>query len=309
MANYDRIRELLSAGRTIVLDGGIGSELVRRGVRWRGHGLRTDSEAVQRLHEEYIAAGADVIRTNTLQLNQRIYNNVFRDRNHMRHIGAPGLETRARELLSRAVEMARAARDAAGRDVTIAGVMSPLEHCFRPDLAPEEAVAAEEHAEVANSLAAAGVDLLLLESMNTLGEARAAAQAAVATGLPFWASFVLGPEGEILSGEALQAGVKAMTALGAQAVLVNCIPAEEVSRGLTGLREATDRPVGGFAQVGKFDPPSWKFEFHPRFAGTEAWPPKRYAEMARSWLDAGAQVIGGCCGTGPEHIRAVREVV
>ncbi len=264
---------------------------------------------MQRLHEEYIAAGADVIRTNTLQLNQRIYNNVFRDRNHMRHIGAPGLETRARELLSKAVDVAQAARAAAGSEVAIAGVMSPLEHCFRPDLAPEEAVAAEEHAGVADSLAASGVDLLLLESMNTLAEASAAAQAATATDLPFWASFVLGPEGEILSGEPLEAGVEAMEALGAEAILVNCVPPEDGSRGLARLCEATDGPVGVFAQIGKFDPPSWKFEFHPRFTETEAWSPQRYAELARSWRDAGARVIGGCCGTGPEHIRAVREVV
>ncbi len=308
MSPYDRISKLLANDAIVVLDGGIGSELVRRGVRWRGHGLRTDAEAVQRLHEEYIAAGADVIRTNTLQLNQRIYDNVFRDRNHMRHIGAPGLETRAKELLSRAVEVARAAREAAGGAVAIAGVMSPLEHCYRPDLAPAEAAAAEEHGAVADTLAASGVDLLLLESMNNLGEAGAAAQAAVATGLPFWASFVLGPEGEMLSGEPLEAGVKAMAELGAAAILINCVPPDDGSRGLARIRRATDRPVGVFAQVGKFDPPSWKFEFHPRFTGTETWPPERYAKVARSWREAGARVIGGCCGTGPEHIRAVREV-
>ncbi len=192
--------------------------------------------------------------------------------------------------------------------MAIAGVMSPLEHCYRPDLAPDEAAAAEEHREVADTLAASGVDLLLLESMNSVNEARAAAEAAVATALPFWASFVLGPEGEILSGEPLATGVKAMAELGAEAILVNCVPPDDGSRGLARLRQATERPVGVFAQIGKFDPPSWKFEFHPRFTGTEAWPPKRYAEAARGWREAGARIIGGCCGTGPEHIRAVREV-
>lgn len=308
MAYYDRIRRGLSDGG-VLLDGGIGSELVRRGVRWRGHGLRTDPDAVQRLHEEYIAAGADLIRTNTFQLNPRIYLNIFRNREHRRHIGAPGLETRARDLTYRAVEVAKAAREASGRDVPIAGAMGPLEHGFRPDLAPDEKTARAEHQEIAGWLADAGVDLLLLESMNTIAEARAAARAALETGLPVWVSFVLGPEVEILSGEPLSDGVRAMEEVGAEVILVSCAPPEDVTAAAERLRGMTDRPVGAYAHVGTFDPPSWKFDFHPRFAGTEAWPPERYAEAARRWRAAGAKAIGGCCGTNPGHIRALREVL
>ncbi len=293
----------------MLLDGGIGSELVRRGVRWRWHGLRTDADEVQQLHSDYIAAGADVIRTNTFQLNRRLYLNVFRDADHMRHIGAPGLETRAAELLAKAVEVAVTTREAAGHEVAIAGVMSPLEHCYRPDLAPGTAEALQEHREIAESLASGGVDLLLLESMNTIAEARAAAQAAVATGLPVWASFVLGPEGEILSREPLVEGVRAMEEVGVDAVLVNGAPPDDATRGLEKLAGATELPRGAFAQIGSFHPPSWKFEFHPQFSATEAWPPGRYAQVARGWLASGARVIGGCCGTGPEHVRALREVV
>jgi S-methylmethionine-dependent homocysteine/selenocysteine methylase len=307
LAAYDRIRERLKDGPGVLLDGAMGSELVRRGVRWRGHGLRTDAGAVRALHEEYIAAGADVIRTNTFQLNPRIYLNVFRNRDHMRHIGAPGVETRAQELTARAVQVARKAREAQGRDVAIAGVMSPLEHCFRPDLAPQGEEARAEHAAVAQLLADEGVDFLLLESMNTIGEAKAAAEAAVSTGLPVWVSFVMGPEGEILSGEPLAEGAKAVEALGVEAVLVNCAPPEDILAGVEKLRAATRLPVGGFAQIGRFDPPSWKFEFHPRFTGTEERPPNRYAERARAWRGAGARIVGGCCGTGPEHVRALRE--
>ncbi len=136
MSAYKRISDRLRGGGHVLLDGATGSELVRRGVRWRGHGLRTDAAVVQAVHEEYIAAGAEVIRTNTFQLNPRIYLNVYRDRDHMRHIGAPGVETRAQDLTRKAVEAARAAREARGSDVAIAGVMAPLEHCYRPDLAP-----------------------------------------------------------------------------------------------------------------------------------------------------------------------------
>src|SRR3954466_15586622 len=73
MQRYAALRQRLERRETIVLDGPMGSELVRRGVRWRQHGLRHDGGAVQALHHEYLTAGADVVRTNTFQLNRRIY--------------------------------------------------------------------------------------------------------------------------------------------------------------------------------------------------------------------------------------------
>jgi S-methylmethionine-dependent homocysteine/selenocysteine methylase len=293
MQPYLALRARLDGGQTVVLDGPTGSELVRRGVRWRSLGLRFDAPMVQAVHAEYLAAGADVVRTNTFQLNRRIYQDVFRDVAHMRHIGAPDLDRRVPELVPRAVALARAARDAAGRpEVPIAGVMSPLEHCFRPDLAPSFEQALPEHSEIAALLAAAGVDLLLLESMNTVDEARAAAQAAHATGLPVWLSFAIDAEGNLLSGEALPQ-------VDADAILVNCAPPEDIARAVS------RHPLtGAYAHIGKFDPPSWKFEFFPQFAATEAWPPERYAATARSW---DVQIVGGCCGTTPEHVRALKQ--
>jgi S-methylmethionine-dependent homocysteine/selenocysteine methylase len=309
VAGYARVQALLDADRPALLDGGLGSELVRRGVRWRWHGLRTDPQEVSSLHVEYIEAGADVIRTNTSQLNHRLYLNVFRSPDHMRHIGAPGLETRAHELTLKALALARQARDTSGRDVAIAGVMAPLEHPFRPDLAPDPAASRPEHWQIASWLKEGGVDFILLESMNTVGEARAAAEAALSSGLPVWASFVIGPEGKVLGGDDLAEGARAMQALGVKAVLVNCAPPEDIGPAVEGLATETDLPVGAFAHIGKFDPPSWKFEFHPQFAATDAWPPDRYAEAAAGWRDAGARVVGGCCGTGPAHVAALRDAL
>ena len=94
MQAYAALRERLDRGERIVLDGPMGSELVRRGVRWADNGMRSGTEAVEALHREYLDAGADVLRTNTFQLNRRVYQNVFRDAAHMRHIGAPDLAQR-----------------------------------------------------------------------------------------------------------------------------------------------------------------------------------------------------------------------
>jgi S-methylmethionine-dependent homocysteine/selenocysteine methylase len=305
---YERIRERLKSGDTILLDGGIGTELVRRGVRWRKHGLLTDADAVEQLHGDYLAAGADVIRTNTFQLNPRIYLNVFRSLEHMRHIGAPGLEDLAPKLLRKSVTVAKQARGKAGRDgqVAIAGVLSPLEHCFRPDLAPAEDVARREHDVLARALAEGGADFLLLESMNTIGEARAALGAARATGLPVWVSFVIGPEGDLLSREPLGQAVSEMERGGAEAVLVNGAPSADIHAAIGKLKASARSSIGGYAHIGRFSPPSWKFEFFPQFADTDQTSPEDFAAQAIGWHSQGAQIVGGCCGTRPAHIAALR---
>jgi S-methylmethionine-dependent homocysteine/selenocysteine methylase len=305
---YEQIQARLEKRQPVLLDGPMGSELVRRGVRWRKHGLLTDADKVRRLHDEYLAAGADVIRTNTFQLNPRIFLNVFRNREHMAHIGAPALAELTPKLLRTSVQVAREARAAAGADarVAIAGVLSPLEHCFRPDLAPTPEQARREHEDSARVFAEEKVDLILLESMNNLAEAKAAAAACNAVGLPFWASFVLGPEGELLSREPLAEAAKEMEKAGAKAVLVNCAPPGDVTQAMPKLKQATSLPFGGFAHIGRFSPPSWKFEFFPQFTDTGEWPASRYLEEAERWRELGASIVGGCCGTGPAHIGALR---
>ncbi len=304
---YQQLDARLKNHEPVLLDGAMGTELVRRGVRWRKHGLLSDAERVERLHEEYLAAGADVIRTNTFQLNPRIYLNVFRNREHMRHIGAPGLEELTPKLLRASVRVARQARAHAGREkrAAIAGVLAPLEHCFRPDLAPGFEQARAEQLELARVFAEERADLLLAESMNTIAEARAVAEAARTVGLPVWISFVIGPEGELLSREPLAQAVAEVEKLGARAVLVNCAPPADIGRALTKVKAATQLPYGGFAHIGRFSPPSWKFEFFPQFTETETWPPERYASEVQRWREEGATIIGGCCGTTPAHIAAL----
>ncbi len=228
---YETIRTRLKSGQPILLDGAMGSELVRRGVRWRKNGLQTDAAAVDKLHSDYLAAGADVVRTDTFQLNSRVYLNVFRNRAHMEHIGAPGLGELAPKLVRISVQVAKAARAKAGREnsVAIAGVLSPLEHCFRPDLAPKPAEARREHEELARVFADEKVDFLLLESMNNIAEAKAALAAGRAVGLPVWVSFVLGPEGELLSREPLEEAAAEAERGGADAVGTRGVSASAVA--------------------------------------------------------------------------------
>jgi homocysteine S-methyltransferase len=305
---YSQLRSRLDRGETLLLDGAIGSELVRRGIRWRKHGLQTDADAVEALHAEYLGAGADILRTDTFQLSPRLYLHVFRDLEHMRQIGAPGLEHLAPKLLKTAVGLAAQARRKAGAEgrVAIAGVLSPLEHCYRPDFSPPYEVALREQQPLAEVFASEKVDLLIAESMNTIHEAKAVLAAGRATKLPVWVSFVLGPEGELLSREPLADAVAEMQKGGADAVLVCNAPPEDITTAVGRMRRFTKIPYGAFAHIGRFSPPSWKFDFHPQFIETESWPPERYQAEARKWKESGARILGGCCGTSPAHIRALR---
>jgi S-methylmethionine-dependent homocysteine/selenocysteine methylase len=304
---YSTMQQKLRNGQPVLLDGPMNSELVRRGVRWRKHGLLTDTAAVQQLHEEYVAAGADVLRTNTFQLNPKTYLNVFRNAAHQAHIGAPGLADLVPKLLRTSVQLAANARAKHGKaqTVAIAGVLSPMQHCFRPDLSPPYEDAKREHEAMARVFAEEKVDFLIAESMNTIGEAKAALAAGRAAGLPVWVSFVLGPEGELLSREPLAQAMQEMEKNGAEAVLVSNSPPGDVGKAIARIKGATKLPYGGFAHVGKFSPPSWKFDFFPQFTETETWPPERYTAEVRQWRASGATIIGSCCGTGPAHTAAL----
>jgi S-methylmethionine-dependent homocysteine/selenocysteine methylase len=308
--SYKLVKEKLGRGETVLLDGGVATEILRRGVYWRSHGIEQHPEIVRQVHADYLAAGADVLRTNTFQLNRRAYLNLFHGLEHMRHIGPPGLEDKAGRLLRRAVELAREARRLAGREsegVAIAGVVSPLEHCFRPDLTPPLDQCRAEYREIIEELKNGGADFILLESMNRVAEARVACEVAQTSGLPVWVSFVVREDARLLSNESLPEALEAVEPLGADVVLINCAPLEDVTAALRELSRRRKGAIGAYAHIGRYDPPSWKFGFYPRFTSTDSVPPARYLEVAREWKRTGAQVIGGCCGTTPEHIQALRE--
>lgn len=299
MSAYETIRDRLDAGRLVILDGAIGTEVLRRDLSWSDHQVLDRPEKIRGLHEDYIRAGADVLTTNTFQLARRSFRSHFRDERHMRWIGAPDLGDRADRMLEAAVRLAREARDrvAGDRTVAIAGAVTTLEWCFRPDLAPPEDEMRAEYAEIMDVMRHAGADLILLETVNSITEARVGLQAVVEAGLPCWVSFVCDPQGGLFTGESLAEAVQALDPLEPDVILVNCAPPDDSAAGLRELVAARERPVGLYPHIGRFDPPEWHF--------TDEYPPPRYLEAAERWAEMGASVIGGCCGTTPDHIAAL----
>lgn len=273
----------------LILDGAMGTELTRRGVDthlplWSAKALMDAPDVVAQIHADYVTAGAQVLTSNTFRTN-------------VRALGKANLGHRARELTFTAVALARQAAQA-GANVKVAGSLAPVEDCYSPDLVPSEAELDAEHGELARNLADAGCDFILVETMNTIREAVAGAKAAAATGLPFWASFTLDSQNNLVSGESISAAVQAILPLQPQAMLVNCIPVAQVSGALGLLRAALDGsniPFGAYGNVGHVDDEvGWTL--------THAVSPAAYAEAAQDWQNLGASIIGGCCGTLPAHI-------
>lgn len=298
-ANYGPIRERLAARQPVILDGAIGTEILRRDVTWADHQNLARPDVIRTLHADYVRAGADVISTNTFQLSRRSLLNHFRDAAHMARIGAPDLASRPEASLRAAVLLAQEARERAGADrpIAIAGAITTLEWCFRPDLAPDAEHAAAEYRELTGILADAGCDLILLETVNSVAEAVVAAEAAGQVGIPIWVSFVPDEQGLLFTGETMQDAAAALAPLAVDAILLNCAPPDDCAAGLRELQPHATVATGAYPHVGRFDPPEWLF--------TDEYPPPEYVAAARTWREWGASILGGCCGTTPEHVAAL----
>ncbi len=277
-----------------ILDGSMGQELVRRGAAgppemWGAGALIEHPEVIRELHEEYIAAGADVITTNTYASSPH-------------RMGLFGIPERFAELNLLACRLAQQARDASGREVRIAGSLGPTRGSYRPDLVAPYEVLLPEYRQMAELLAP-HVDLLVCETMSTLDEARAAHDAAGTTGRPVWVAWTLengGPD-TLLSGESF---AEAVAAVPAQAFLLNCTDPETTDAALPHLAAATDRPVGAYANAFTPIPTDWNMHEGdvPPPARTDLGP-EQYAVHVKTWIDAGATIVGGCCEVGPAHIH------
>jgi S-methylmethionine-dependent homocysteine/selenocysteine methylase len=271
-----------------LLDGATGTELNRRGVDtglplWSANALTTDAglNVLRQVHLDYLNAGADIITTNTFRTHRRVL---------------VGKGFSARELTLRAVATAKEAIAEFGEPAIVAGSLSALEDCYRPDLVPPADECLAEHFERIQHLVEGGVDLLLIETMNSVREAVIAAKIATATGLPTWVTFVCDNKGLILSGESLTHAAELLMPLGVKALGVNCMPAHTVAEPLAELREicGEDFPLMAYGNV----------DNEQGWVNTDSTAPEGYLQYARTWP---AQIIGGCCGSTPEHIRKLKQ--
>lgn len=278
-------------GELLLLDGATGTELNRRGVGtglplWSANALTSDAglNTLRQIHLDYLSAGADILTANTF-------------RTHRRVLAGKGHD--ARELTSRAVATAQEAVAEFGQPARVAGSVAPLEDCYRPDLVPPDDECRAEHSERIQHLVAAGVDLLLIETMTSIREAVIAARIAISMGLPAWVSFACDHEGRILSGESVAVAAGMLMPLGVKALGVNCGPAPTLAKPLAELRAicGPDFPLLAYGNIGYADEKDG-------WINTDATEPDSYLQHAQTWS---AQIVGGCCGSTPEHIRKLNQ--
>jgi len=279
-----------------LLDGAMGSALRARGVTvpdhqtsiWSALALIEAPDQVTSLHRAYIRAGADVVTTNNYAVTPV-------------SLAREGMSSRLDELILTACELAQCAVVLEGSRAEIAGSLPPLNISYRPDLVGpfEQNLSAYRSL---TRLMAPHVDLFICETMTTATEARAAAQAALETDRPVWVCWTMSDDPiKLRGGEAPTEAVTLLSDLPIAAFLLNCCSVYAVSEALPKLRACTNLPTGAYANpfLRESDDKNYAIDT-PNWLGPDA-----YAIVARQWIAAGADIVGGCCGTDPEYTSAL----
>ncbi len=274
------------------LAGATGTEILRRGFPtklplWSAQVLFEKPELLKDIYLDYIKDGADIITTNTFRTQRRTLAKV-------------NLESETERINHLAVKLAISARQESKtqRRVYVAGCMTTLEDCYRPDLIPTLSELKKEHDEQAQILAKTPIDLFLLETFNSIQEAEIAAEAVSRTGKPFLISFTANSAGDILNGDQWSQAIKRLEKFSPLAILVNCVPGEVATRALQKIKKITTLPYGAYGNGAGHanNNNGWEFDTADQI--------NVYLKHCRQWVNLGSTIIGGCCGTSPEYTRA-----
>lgn len=277
----------------LLADGAMGTQLYARGIPYErcfDELNLTQPELVQAIHRDYVAAGAELIETNTFGAN-RI------------KLARFGLERKVRDINFRAVRIAREAREVSGVPVFLAGSVGPIGRPLAPvgDVTLEQA--REAFREQIEALLEAGADLLVLETFPGLVELREAVLAAqsVTRDLPIVAQVSLTEDVRTLGGEGPEAVSSALRALGVPVIGVNCGVGPQVALDFVAAMARDGTVLSAQPNAG----------FPTRLEGRYLYfsTPEYFAEYARRFVQAGVSLIGGCCGTTPAHVAAMRRAL
>jgi len=279
--------------RPLLIDGAMGTLLFSRGVPQRAcldELVLTRPDLVSTIHREYIEAGADVIETDTFGANR------FR-------LAQYGLEKLAGRFNRRAAQVAREARETSGREALIAGSIGPLGPAG-PLPRPHPGIARAAFREQIEGLLEGGIDVLLFETFDRLELLLSAVEEARrACDLPVVALMTFGEELAANDGTTPEAAAAALTKAGVDAVGINC------GAGPLVCLEALVRTGRPAAAVARCIVPNAGLPRRVEGAFIYAAGPEYFGEMVPQMLAAGARIVGGCCGTTPEHTRAMRAAI
>lgn len=282
------------AAGPLLFDGAMGTLLFSNGIPQRAsldELVETRPDLIGDIHRRYIAAGADVITTDTFGAN-RLRLEPF------------GLATRVAKLNRRAAQIAREARDVAGREALVAGSVGPLHPAVHGPERPHLLEVRDVFREQVEGLLEGGADLLVFETFSDLDELLAGVEVArTLSDVPIVAEMTFGEELVAIDGTSPVVAAKALTAAGVDAIGVNCGVGPLVCLdALTQMGTATE----GVARVVM---PNAGLPQRVEGQFVYAAGPSYFAEAVDRFLAAGAGIVGGCCGTTPEYIAAMRQAL
>jgi homocysteine S-methyltransferase len=251
----------------------------------------THPNYIEKIHKSYLDAGADILTTNTFRTTPRAYSkNGFSKDNAI---------LRSHKSLDRAVELAR---KVANRNTIIAGSIAPLEDCYEPNLYPGDECANEEFRELARWLQEAGVNMILFETMGCWFEIKSAILSTNDLKIPRWISLVLKDGNELLDGTDLTKVLYNLLDFEIEMILLNCNPYNTTNEAIELFLENWTKSWGVYPNVG-LSMPSKEGIIESKLSVDV------FMKHVNSYIDAGASVIGACCGSNPSYIKAMRDLI
>ena len=279
-----------------LLDGAMGTQLLDSGLElplpiWSGDINLTHPDYIEKIHKSYLDAGADILTTNTFRTTPRAYSkNGFSKDNAI---------SRSHKSLDMAVELAR---KVASRNTIIAGSIAPLEDCYEPKLFPGCEKANEEFKELSRWLQDAGVNMILFETMGCWLEIKSAILSTNDLKIPRWISLVLKDGNKLLDGTDLTKVLYNLLDFEIEMILLNCNPCNTTNEAIELIIENWTKSWGVYPNVG-LSMPSKEGIIGDKLSVDG------FIKQVNSYIDAGASVLGACCGSNPSYIKAIRDLI
>ena len=280
----------------MIIDGGTGTEMERRGITmddngWSAGSVLVGPDVLRQIHIDYIEAGAEMIITNT-----------FSDSRHL--LEHCGKADQFEEIHRKAAQIAVEARDAAEADHQVFVACSISEERFGMKEPPAASIRLKNYRDQAEIQAENGADCIQLEMVSTLEGVQIGIEAAQSVGLPVFLGTTVWRREEnpslLVSGEAdFDTFCRSLPMDELDMVTIMHTQVENTTPSLDILKHHYDGPLGIYAHSGVFEMPNWRFN--------DVISPEEYNDVAQEWVDRGIRLLGGCCGIGPEHIRMLKE--
>ena len=285
----------------IVLDGGIGRHLEKIGApfgqpEWSALSLIQDPDFVFRAHHDFINAGADVITTNSYAIVPF-------------HIGNKRFVNEGKDLLNRAGEIAREAANSHKKEVKIAASIPPVFGSYKPHVFDSEK--SIPILEIFKNNLIQYCDLILAETLSCIDEIETIQDVFGDCNMPFWMSLTIEDEYKTLP--KLRSGEEIVTALGKidfnkiSSVLFNCSQPEVMTKAVTVAKDVIPKNINIGVYANAFQPiKTGQKDANSLIRGTrKELTPQKYLDFVKEWNEIGIDIVGGCCGIGPEHIKKI----